>query len=224
MTIEEAVLNRHSVRRYQDAPLPEPVRSALEDEIGKVNEESGLHIQLVCDRPEAFATLMNRYGWFAGVRHYMALVGPDDGKLDEACGYYGEHLALYAETLGLGSCWVGGTFSRKKTAYEAGAGERLALIIAVGVPSVPGKPHKSRSYAAVTRNGENAPDWFRKGAEAALLAPTAVNQQRFLLEYEAPDRVRATAGRGSFTKVDLGIVKYHFEIGAGKENFSWAES
>ncbi len=221
MTLEEAVRKRRSVRRFQDAALSEEIRAALEEEIRTVNRESGLHIQLVCDRPEAFATLMNRYGWFSGVRHYVALVGPENGELDEKCGYYGERIALFAETLGLGSCWVGGTFNRKKTAYEAESGEKMALILAVGIPASPGKPRKSKSYSAVTRNAESAPEWFRRGVEMALMAPTAVNQQKFMLEYSAPDRVRLTAGRGAFVQVDKGIVKYHFEIGAGKENFSW---
>ena len=65
------------------------------------------------------------------------------------------------------------------------------------------------------------PDWFRRGVEAALLAPTAVNQQNFTFSLEGENRVRAKAGWGYFTKVDLGIVKLHFEIGAGKENFEW---
>lgn len=224
MTIEEAVRARHSVRKFADAPLPEAAKTALEAEIAAVNAESGLHIQLCCDRPEAFATLLNRYGWFRNVRHYLALVGPEGEGLEEACGYFGERLVLFAQTLGLGTCWVGGTFSRKKTAYEAAPGEKLALVIAVGLPEDLGKPHKAKTYAAVTKNAESAPDWFRHGVELALLAPTAVNQQKYRLEFIAPHTVRATAAASAFAKVDLGIVKYHFEIGAGKENFSWAKA
>ena len=26
-----------------------------------------------------------------------------------------------------------------------------------------------------------------------------------------------------YTQIDLGIVKYHFEIGAGKEKFQWRQ-
>ena len=65
------------------------------------------------------------------------------------------------------------------------------------------------------------PDWFRKGMEAAQLAPTAVNQQKFLFTLSDGNTVTAKAIGGFYDKVDLGIVKYHFEIGAGKENFSW---
>ena len=62
---------------------------------------------------------------------------------------------------------------------------------------------------------------------AALLAPTAINQQKFRFEYLPPEgdgkpRVRATTRRGTHTRVDLGIAKCHFELAAGKENFDWA--
>ena len=67
------------------------------------------------------------------------------------------------------------------------------------------------------------PEWFKRGMEAALLAPTAVHQQKFEFELVGDHTVYA---RARFTlvgygKMDLGIVKYHFEVAAGKENFSW---
>ena len=65
------------------------------------------------------------------------------------------------------------------------------------------------------------PDWFKNGIDAALLAPTAMNQQKFVFSLNG-DVVSAKAGVGFYSKIDLGIAKYHFEVGAGKENFRWA--
>lgn len=65
-----------------------------------------------------------------------------------------------------------------------------------------------------------APDWFKKGIDAALLAPTAMNQQKFKFILN-DNKVKAKAGIGFYSKIDLGIAKYHFEIGAQKENFIW---
>ena len=65
--------------------------------------------------------------------------------------------------------------------------------------------------------------WFEKGVQAALLAPTAVNQQKFLFTLVNDHTVRVEAGWGLYTEVDLGIVKYHFELAAG-DHFEWAES
>ena len=67
---------------------------------------------------------------------------------------------------------------------------------------------------------ETAPAWFKAGADAALLAPTAVNQQKYRF-YPEGDTVLAKAGFGPCTKIDLGIAKFHFELGAGEENFRW---
>lgn len=63
-------------------------------------------------------------------------------------------------------------------------------------------------------------DWFKKGVEAALLAPTAMNQQKFVFELIG-DSVRAKSTGGFYSKMDLGIVKYPFEIGAANHTFCW---
>jgi len=65
------------------------------------------------------------------------------------------------------------------------------------------------------------PQWFRNGMEAVLLAPTAINQQRFYFQQVGEHGVKAKALIGPCSKTDLGIVKYHFELGAGKDNFDW---
>jgi hypothetical protein len=63
--------------------------------------------------------------------------------------------------------------------------------------------------------------------EAALLAPTAVNQQKFSFEYvgmsNGHHQVLAKKGFSmiGYTQMDLGIAKYHFEIAAGIDKFKW---
>jgi hypothetical protein len=47
-----------------------------------------------------------------------------------------------------------------------------------------------------------------------------VNQQKFTFSLEG-NRVIAKAGLGFYTKIDLGIAKYHFEVGAGRDHFVW---
>ena len=67
------------------------------------------------------------------------------------------------------------------------------------------------------------PKTLRNGVEMALPAPTAINQQKFTFKLLPDNRVKAKSGMGFFAKVDVGIAKLHFELGAGKENFSWEE-
>ena len=220
MTIQEAIRARHSVRQYQDRPLEAESAAALEAAIEEINRASGLHIQLVKDEPKAFSSFLAHYGSFRGVSNYFALVGPDTADLEEKCGYWGEKLVLYAQTLGLNTCWVQMTYKKIPGAYEVLPGERLTLVIALGYGETQGAPHRSKPVEKLFRAEGELPDWFRSGMEAAQLAPTAVNQQRFLFTLR-DGSVRAEALRGPCTKVDLGIVKYHFEIGAGKDNFRW---
>lgn len=220
MNLTEAMKERHSVRQYRSQPLSEEAVSAMQAEIDACNQESGLHIQLVLDEPKAFDGFMAHYGKFRGVRNYIALVGKKDAKLDEKCGYYGERLVLKAQQLGLNTCWVAMTYSKIKTAFSIDRGEDLCAVISIGYGEAQGVPHKSKTVPEVAKTDGQMPDWFKSGIEAALLAPTAMNQQKFMFTLEG-NRVAAKAGKGFYSKIDLGIVKYHFEVGAGKDQFQW---
>lgn len=218
--ILKAIEERHSVRQYVDKPLSDEIAAALEAEIGACNAEGGLNMQLVRNEPKAFDSFKAHYGKFSGVQNYIALIGKRSPELDERCGYYGERLVLKAQQLGLNTCWVAQTYSKIPGAFNVEKGEKLIAVIAVGYGKTQGVPHKSKTLSDVTEVSGSMPQWFRKGAEAALLAPTAINQQKFKLILNG-NKVSARAGIGFYSKVDLGIVKYHFETAAGKDNFSW---
>lgn len=220
MELMEAMRRRHSVRQYTDSPIPAEVLAELQEETAACDREGGLHIQLVSDEPDAFRGGLAHYGKFRGVRNYWAMVGPKGPELDEKLGYYGERLVLKAAQLGLDTCWVALTFRRGKCRCTVAPGEKLVCVVALGYGETHGVPHKSKPLADVCRAAGEMPAWFRAGAEAALLAPTATNQQKFLLTLEG-NAVQARATGGFYSKVDLGIVKYHFEIGAGKNHFTW---
>ena len=221
MELMEVMKARHSVRQYTDKPLGKEILDALQQEIDACNKESGLHIQLITDEPKAFDSFMAHYGKFNGVRNYIALVGKKGRQLDEQCGYYGERLVLKAQQLGLNTCWVAMTYKKIPGTFSTAADEKVTVVIALGYGKTQRSAHKSKDAGAVSNISADTPDWFKAGVEAALLAPTAMNQQKFSLTYK-DGTVTAKAGLGFYAKVDLGIVKYHFELGAGKENFSWA--
>ena len=229
MTIQEAIVARHSVRQYQEKAIEATVVGHLDEEIALCNQEGGLHIQLVLDEPQAFTGGMVKYGSFKGVRNYLAMVGPNGA--DEKVGYYGERLVLLAQTLGLNSCWVGMSVGKQPNRYQVAASEKLHCVFALGygvnhVVQHPMRPMgKFLGTRAGSLRGDDFPDWFRRGMEAAIMAPTAVHQQKF--EFELVDDRTVTAhARFSlvgWAKLDLGIVKYNFEVGAGKDNFKWKD-
>lgn len=220
MTLMEAMQARHSVRQYREEALRKEDAALLREEIEACNAESGLHIQLVCGEPKAFSGLLARYGKFSGVTNYIALVGKKGPDLSETCGYFGERIVLRAQQIGLNTCWVAMTYSKVPSAFSAGEGEKLCAVIAVGYGKTQGSGHRVKSLREVTEGEPPFPEWFVSGVEAALLAPTAMNQQKFRFALQG-NRVSATAGSGFYTKLDLGIVKYHFEIGAGADAFTW---
>ncbi|SBW09580.1 conserved hypothetical protein [uncultured Eubacteriales bacterium] len=222
MDLLQAIEMRHSVRAYLDKPIDPATLAALWAEIERCNQESGLHIQLSTEEPEAFGGLMAHYGKFHNVKNYLALVGPKDSELEEKAGYYGERLVLEAQSLGLNTCWVALTFSKSKSRYTIEKGEKMVCVIALGYGETQGVPHKSRPLAELYRADGETPAWFRRGMDAALLAPTAINQQKFLFTLSKGNKVSAKSTGGPNSKVDLGIAKLHFELAAGKDRFSWA--
>lgn len=132
-------------------------------------------------------------------------------------GYYGEKLVLYAQTIGLNTCWVYLTYKKVKNAYVLKKGKKLGLVIAVGYGETQGKSRKSKTLEQISTAG-NPPEWYLNGIEAALLAPIAMNKQKFSFSLDG-NKVKLEAASGTCIKIDSGIVKFHFEIDDGKENF-----
>lgn len=220
MDIREAVIKRHSVRRYLDKKLEKDVISELKETIEKACCDSGLDIQLVLDEPTAFTGFLAKYGRFENCKNYITICGKRGREND--VGYYGEKIVIAAQMLGLNTCWVALTYSKGKVPVKSKAGEKFYITIAVGYGKNRGVPRKTKeieSLCNLTR--EKMPEWFYNGMDFAMRAPTAMNQQKFYIELLEDGVVKATAKVGPCSKIDLGIIKYHFELGAGLENFRW---
>ena len=229
MTLQEAIKARHSVRAYKEQPLTDADAQALQEKIAELNRMGRLHIQLIRKEPKAFLGPFARYGKFSGVTDYLVMIGEKADDLDERIGYYGEQLVLFAQTIGLNTCWVGLSYTKIPGTYVLNDDEKIACYIAIGYGKTQGVSHKIKRIDQVSNLSDNSPEWFRRGVEAALLAPTAINQQKFsfeLLPAEDGQPARVLAKRHfslvGYTQMDLGIAKYHFELAAGTENFQWA--
>ena len=212
MDIREAIEVRHSVRQYKDIPIEGEKAEKLNELIRKCNEESSLNIQLILNDNECFNTLLSHYGKFRNANNYIALVGKSsiDG-LDELAGYYGEKLVLEAQMMGLNTCWVAGTYGKGKCKADKSAGEKIVCVIAVGYGENEGSKHKSKPMEKLCAVREDdMPGWFKDGVHAAVLAPTALNQQKFIIDIDGEEAV-ITPKRGPLTELDLGIVRYNFE-------------
>ena len=228
MTLKEAIQARHSVRAYTGRPLTDEDAQALQEKIEELNRMGQLHIQLIRNEPKAFLGPFARYGKFRNVTDYLVMAGVKADDLDDRIGYYGEQLVLFAQTIGLNTCWVGLSYTKIPDTYVLNEGEVIQAYISIGYGATQGVSHKIKRIDQVSNVSASTPEWFRRGVEAALLAPTAINQQKFSFEYvgntDGLPQVRAKKGFSlvGYTHMDLGIAKYHFEIGAGNDNFNWA--
>ena len=222
MTLMQAMQERHSVRSYLDTHVPEEIRGALAACCDRLTNGQDLHIRLVWDDPDGFDSRLAHYGRFRNVRNFMVLSAPRGKDMDEAAGYCGEMLVLRAQQLGLRTCWAALTFNRKAVRRLVPDGDELIIVIAMGYGADNGTEHHSQTEEKLAARSADDPAWYLQGVRAALSAPTAVNQQKFRIARSGRTVSIRTAGLGPCLKIDLGIVKCHFEIGAGKENFQWA--
>ena len=215
MTLLEAMDVRHSVRSYLEQPIPENVRRNLDAMIEDCNREADLSITVRYDDEAGFDSRLAHYGSFRNVKNYIVLAGKRERDFDFRCGYYGEKIVLYAQQLGLNTCWAALTFNKRMVKRILRNGESLCMVIALGYGETQGKTRKSKRPDEVAEIGPDCPEWFRQGVEAALKAPTAMNQQKFRFSLSGNDPEIRIRGIGPYSGVDLGIAAYHFETASG---------
>lgn len=226
MELIEAVEQRHSVRSYTERPIDTKTLDILQEQIETANQEGDLRFQLVRNNPVAFKSVLAKYGHFENVHTYICCVGKKEPNIEQRIGYYGQRIVLNARTMGIDSCWVAGTYNKRNAACAIFKGEKLYCVIALGYGKTHGSPRKSKPAEKCFRLGEGvdvAPAWFTSAMNAAMLAPTAMNRQDFVITLEAGNVVKVNpTSHGSLPKIDIGIVKCNFEIGAGDARFAWS--
>lgn len=217
MDMKEAMEKRHMVRKYTDEPLSEEIIEKLNKRIEFNNNRYNLKMKLMINNENAVNAIIKLL-LAKGVKNYIILAGYDNLNLDEKLGYSGADVMLYAQTLGLNTWWVGGTYNRSVAKYVDN--KKVIGIIAVGYGQTQGVPHKSKVASEVSNINEDSPEWFKNGIKAALLAPTALNKQDFMIKQNG-NKVSIECNNGIFTGANVGLIKYHFDLGAGVENFEW---
>lgn len=214
MDFKEAMKKRHVVRRYRDVELDLETVSLLKKRIEDDNEKYQVHVKLETGDSSAL-NLMGKLT-SRNADNYFIMAGKESADLNERLGYVGADLMLYAQTLGLNTWWIGGTFSKKAIEGKVPS-QKVIGIIVVGYGATAGKQHSQKDVEAVSSYEGEVPEWFTAGVNAALLAPTAFGRQNFLISGKG----RSVALKCDTCGEDFGLVKYHFELGAGKENFEW---
>lgn len=229
MTQWEAIEKRISCRSYQEVFLPEAIVHRLEEKIGTLNAASGLRFVLVrSEEPDRPAVKLAGAMFSGKVYTAAALIGGDDPVSAEKVGYFGQELVLYATQLGLGTCWVAGTYDAKSLDVTLSGGEKVWDVIPMGYATEKIPVKQSMIRAAIRRKSrklesfveskiafDELPLWVRKGAEAVSLGPSAVNQQPVNFVWsEGRLTARLIKNGHGLGFNDLGIAKKQFEAGA----------
>lgn len=214
MDLKEAMKNRHTVRKYKTTKIPEEIIKKLNSRIEENNKKYNISIKLIINDEKSSKDMKN----------YLILGGEESiQNLNEKLGYCGCDIMLYAQTLGLNTWWIG---SHGNHVAQKLPNKKIIGMIVIGYGENNGNQHNSKKMEQVMEyQGKNIPDWFKNGINAALLAPTAMNKQDFKIIGKGKE-VKIICDMGMTKKYkgeDTGLIKYHFELGAGKENFVWVE-
>ena len=222
-----AIPQRISRRKYIPKELAQDAAEELRALIDEFHNNENLKMRLIVGNGDAFKGFRKSYGMFYGVCNYIALIGDKSDFVNlEMLGYYGEIFVLHATALGLGTCWVGGTFDRGSCPVELDDGESVVCAITIGEAAQElsakeklirwGTHRKSKTTEQMYTADSTVPDWFISGMTAVQMAPSAVNRQPVMFTYKdgaVNASVKDIAGDGF--AFDLGIAKLHFELGAG---------
>jgi len=214
MEVSDVIKARRSVRQYLDKPIEEDKKVALKDYIDLLNARYKTNVQIFFDDENAFSNSTAAYGLFSSCKNIVALVGKDE----ETCGYAGELFALKAQSVGLNTCFVGLTYKKGniKRKIKLQKGEKVQCCIALGYGKTQGAKRKSKKPSDVLVLKGEKPKLLDEVVEACLLAPTAINQQKFKVVCENGDIEIVKSGFGFYAGVDIGIVKCHKDLILGK--------
>ncbi len=230
LTEYEALQKRISVRAYGKAPVAPEVAAELGSLIGEINSTSALHFQLSDAAASGKPAVKLTPAMFSGSVPLCALlVGPEGEIGGEMVGYFGQKLLLRAVALGLGTCWVAGTYDRKSVSPEIGEGEKLWAVIPMGVEAektpilqrtirsrIRAKDRKTDEFVESDYPYASLPSWVRAGVEAIKVGPSAVNQQPVNVVYKGGLVTMRLwkEKKNEMMTMDLGIAKYQFQVGA----------
>lgn len=230
MTEFEALQKRISVRAYKKKAVEPGIIEELRSLIDEINVTAGLHFRLVDTSAAKKPAVKLSPGMFSGEVYTCALlVGPEGELGGEMVGYFSEELILRAVSLGLGTCWVAGTYDRKSVEPEINEGEKLWGVVPIGYAAektpilqrtirsrIRAKDRKTEEFVESDYPYASLPAWIRSGAEAVKLGPSAVNQQPVNVVYHGGLVTMRLwkEKKNNMMYNDLGIAKYQFRVAA----------
>lgn len=231
MSIIENISARSSVRTYSNQKFDS---SLLLAKIAKVNNKVGpfgnqIKVHLVNSEQDSRDLKLGTYGVIKGANSYLIATCDSNSKCLLDLGYLFEEIILYATSLGLGTVWMAGTFSRKqfKNAIDTSEKRLMPIVAPVGYPSknksfvnkyiVKSKTHVRKSFEQLFTTPTNQilnfdeSNPFHIGLEMVRLSPSALNKQPWRVVVDGNNYHFYSEVGSEKADIDLGIALYHFD-------------
>ncbi len=244
MNIEETIKKRVSVRTYSDKPVTYEIKVEIQSYIDTLSNPFGVDVgfRLMKSDAASSSAKLGTYGIIKGARHYIGATVRNEAFGLEALGYEFEKLVLYITGLGLGTCWLGGTFNRGafEKAIDVKQGEIFPAVSPFGYPAdkrsladkmlrnvSKGDSRKSFSELFFDKDfsiplSQTAAGEYYLPLEMVRLAPSASNKQPWRIikdnniyhfcEYKAPGYSKPFSY--DIQRLDMGIAACHFHLTA----------
>lgn len=234
------IQKRSSVRTYSSEQMSPEVIKQLEHYIMKLEEKHGGKFRFpIIDERDFSSKKIGTYGVIKGARHFVCGIVKKGSSDLLALGYAFEEIILFATSLGLGTCWLGGTFERSGFAKSANLEEDESFIVTTPI----GYEKSERSLTEITMRklakSDSRKNWeelffdglssrslekkglgiFEDALEMVRIGPSASNKQPWRIvkngsRYDfflerTPDYAKSLDF--DIQMIDIGIAMCHFE-------------
>ena len=242
--INEIAKKRKSIRTYKETSLSGDDRKKINAYIDRLSEEeipfgARVRIKLFDVDREISSKDLGTYGVIKGAKTYLGVAVNETEDAMEAVGYVFEKLVLYAASIGLGTCWLGGTFNRGEFAramqlqeneffpiaspigYIEPKNHTVDKIMRKAIKADHRKPFESMFFENDFSNplSKEAAGEYADILEAVRLAPSAKNGQPWRIlkdgdSFHFFEKRDIPITSHDIQRLDIGIAGCHFDLAA----------
>lgn len=232
MNVIETIKARGSVRTYDKEVKRDYM--LLEAKIAIINSTTGpfgnqIKVSLVKSTEDSSEMKLGTYGMIKNAEDYLVVTCNQESNVLIDLGYLFEEVILYATSLGLGTVWMAGTFSRKhfKDAIEFKQDEILPIVSPVGIKSerksfvdkyiAKPKTHVRKEFGVLfTDSNGTSLEYdqsidYMQALEMVRLAPSGMNKQPWRVVVDGDNFHFYTFAEKRGVEIDLGIALNHFD-------------
>lgn len=226
--------SRHSVRSFAPTPLDRSIINMLNSEATYTNShEAGLNFRFCPDDNAPFRGFARSYGMFRNVNNYLAcIIDPTFDHALERAGFCAQRFVIRAHAAGLGTCFVGGSFSRAHVNTPVEVYEKIPFVVACGIPDVEHTTLMARLSSRMAHRKVRAPrdffdgndseyqaalsrfPWLDSALRAVASAPSALNAMPVSLkvtQVDGVERIVASTSNPDKYAAELGIAKFNVQ-------------